>query len=360
MAIFGDDQGKTEKPTPGKLQEVRERGDTHLSRELVTAGSLLVAAISLRWFGSWLLGSLANVMEHGLWVDLQEHPIADGSVSGACRELAMAALMVVAPVGVLLAVLVLSVAVFGYGQIGFRFSTEAFGFKLERVNPTNNWNRLFSPQSLVRTTFAALKTAVLVAVLWLLMRNRWQTLAHLQDQGIVRATQTVADLAFLALIWVAGVVFALALADVFWQRFDFEKRNMMTRQEVEDERKRSEGDPMVKSRLQRARAELLRHRMMEAVPKADVIITNPTHYSVALKYDRKRRSAPEVVAKGVDDMAFRIRELAKQNNVPLLEDPPLARALYRAVKVGEEIPARFYEAVATVLSHVYRLKNRVA
>jgi flagellar biosynthetic protein FlhB len=155
-------------------------------------------------------------------------------------------------------------------------------------------------------------------------------------------------------------VLVLAIADVFYQRFDFTQRNMMTKQEVDDERKRSEGDPMVRSRLRQARAELMRHRMMEAVPKADVIITNPTHYSIALRYQRGKNTAPEVVAKGVDELAMRIRELAKEHDVPLLEDPPLARALYRAVKVGQEVPARFYEAVATVLSHVYRLKNRVA
>ncbi|MSR39491.1 MAG: flagellar biosynthesis protein FlhB [Planctomycetes bacterium] len=360
MALFGDDQGKTEKPTPGRMAEVRERGDTHMSRDLVTAGALLVATIALRCFGGWLLDALAKVMEHGLQVDLRDHPIADASISGACREMLWSLLAVAAPLGVLLSILVLSVAIFGYGQIGIHFSTEVLGFKLERLNPAANWKRLFSPQSLLRTVFAALKTTALTAVLWLVLRNRWQGLSHLQDQGIFKATQTIADLVFLALMWVAGVVFALALADVIWQRFDFEKRNMMTRQEVEDERKRSEGDPMVKSRMQRARAELLRHRMMEAVPKADVVITNPTHFAVALKYDRKRRAAPEVIAKGADDMAMRIRELAKANNVSLLEDPPLARALYRAVKIGDEIPARFYEAVATVLSHVYRLKNRVA
>ena len=135
---------------------------------------------------------------------------------------------------------------------------------------------------------------------------------------------------------------------------------MMSKQEVEDARKRSEGDPLMRSRLRQARAEMMRHRMMEAIPKADVVITNPTHFSVALRYDRKRHTAPELVAKGMNDVAMRIRELARENDVPLLEDPPLARALFRAVKVGQEIPARFYEAAATVLSHVYRLKDRVA
>ena len=259
-----------------------------------------------------------------------------------------------------LAVLLLSAAIAGYAQIGVRFSDEVLQLKLERLNPASNYKRLFSMQAVVRTAFSLVKLGVLVLVLALVLDSRWADLAKLPDQDFVVGMRVVADLAMTALLWVAVVVFALALADVIWQRFDFEKRNMMTRQEVEDERKRGEGDPMVKNRLRQARTELLRHRMMQAVPKADVVITNPTHYAVALRYDRKKNAAPEVLAKGVDDMAARIREIARENKVPLMEDPPLARALFRAVKVGQEVPARFFEAVATVLSHVYRLKNRVA
>jgi flagellar biosynthetic protein FlhB len=360
MPLFGDDQGRTEKPTPGRLAEVRERGDTGLSRELVTAGALLAAAATLRALGGWLLGALAAALERGLQVDLRTHEFADSSVGGACRELLLALLAAAAPVGMLLAALLLSVLALGYGQIGLRWSTGMLGFRLERLDPVANWRRLFNAQALVRTLFALLKLATLTAVLWFVLKDRWQALAHLQDHGVARAARIVADLALTALIWVAAFLFALAVADLFWQRFDFQQRNMMSKQEVEDERKRTDGDPMVKSRLARARAELLRHRMMEAVPKADVVLTNPTHYSVALRYDRRRHAAPEVVAKGVDDLALRIRELAREHGVPLLEDPPLARALYRAVKVGQEVPPRFYQAVATVLSHVYRLKDRVA
>jgi flagellar biosynthetic protein FlhB len=135
---------------------------------------------------------------------------------------------------------------------------------------------------------------------------------------------------------------------------------MMTRQEVQDERKRAEGDPAIKMRQRSARIELLRSRMMTAVPKADVVVINPTHFSVALRYDRKRDSAPVVVAKGVDEVALQIRTLAKEHGVPLMEDPPLARALFRAVKVGQSIPEKFYQAVAAVLGHVYRLQGRTA
>ena len=151
-----------------------------------------------------------------------------------------------------------------------------------------------------------------------------------------------------------------AIGDLAFQRYSFTKRNMMTKQEVEDERKRTEGDPHMKARQRGARNELLQQRMMADVPRADVILTNPTHYSVALRYDRSKDAAPTVVAKGVDDMAMQIRKVARESGVPLMEDPPLTRALYRAVKVGHSVPEKFYQAVATVLSHVYRINGRTA
>jgi flagellar biosynthesis protein FlhB len=331
-----------------------------MSRELLSAALLLAAALTLRVFGGWLMDGLTAAMQHGLTVDLDQHAIAGGDISDACREVLTMLALIAAPVLLIMGLLVLAAVVGGYLQIGFKFSTEVLGFKLERINPLNNWRKLFNMQAVVRTAFAAVKLAVLVAVLWLVLRNRWQVLMQLHEVPFPAAVATVADMAFSITIWVAIVVFAISAVDLFWQRFDFEKRNMMTRQEVEDERKRSEGDPFVKGRLRQARMELMRHRMMEAVPKADVIITNPTHFSVAIRYDRLANRAPEVVAKGVDELALRIRELARENDVPLMEDPPLARALYRAVKVGQEVPEKFYQAVAAVLSHVYQLKGRVA
>lgn len=358
--MFGDDQGRTEKATPGRLNDARNRGDTHLSRELQTGATLLAAAIALRWFGGWLLQSLASALQYGLTLDMKEHPIKSGDVPGAYQEVLTMLMLIVAPTMLLMVTLVLASALAGYAQIGFHFSTEVLQLKIERLNPASNWKRILNLQGIVRTSFALVKLGVLVAVISLVLKDRWVDLTTLPDQDFVVGMRVIAELSMSVLLWVAVVVFLIAAADVIWQRFDFQKRNMMTKQEVEDERKRSEGDPMIKSRLRQARTELLKHRMMQAIPKADVVITNPTHYAVALRYDRTKNVAPEVVAKGVDDMAARIREIAREHKVPLMEDPPLARALFRAVKVGQEIPARFFEAVATVLSHVYRLKNRVA
>lgn len=356
MAFGADQDGKTEKPTPSRLQEVREKGDSPLSRELVQGGVLLIAAILLMVLGGWLVDSFRRVLQHGLAVDRA----AVDDVGSACRALLDAVWIVVPPFAAFVLALTAATLLIGYGQIGVKWSKEAIGFKLERVNPVNNWKRVFNVQALVRTGFAALKLAVLVVVLWLIVGGRLPALLHLHEQPLADAAGHVAGIALDVLLWVGAVVTAIAAADFFWQRYQFEKRNMMSRQEVEDERKRSEGDPAVKMRQRRARMELLKNRMMSEVPKADVIVTNPTHFSVALRYDRKRDAAPKVVAKGVDEVAFLIREIAKKNGVPLMEDPPLARALFRAVKVGQTIPERFYQAVATVLGHVYRIKGKTA
>ena len=358
MGLFGDDQGKTEKATPSRLAEVRNRGDSPLSRELVQGGVLLVAAIVLGWIGEWLIDALGQLLRRGLTIDLAEHQVTD--VGGICRELLAMVGIVGPPFATLVVTLVVATLLIGYGQIGVHWSREVIGFKLQRLNPLTNMNRLFNAQALVKTGFAAIKLTMLVTIVWMVIGDRIPGLLHLHEQPFATAAGEIADLGLTIMLWVGAFVTALAAADWFWQRFQFEKRNMMSKQEVEDERKRSEGDPAIKNRQRRARAEMMKQRMMTAVPKADVVVTNPTHFSVALRYDRKRDAAPVVVAKGVDEMALIIRTLAKEHGVPLMEDPPLARALFRAVKVGQSIPEKFYQAVATVLGHVYRLKHRIA
>lgn len=358
MALFGDDQGKTEKPTPQRLSEVRNRGDSPLSRELIQGGLLVIAAVLAMTTGDWFVDSLCALLRRGLDVDLSGRRVDD--VHGACLEVAAAVGEVIGPFALFLGSLFVAALALGYGQIGVQFANEVLGFKLEKINPFTNWKRVFNVQGVARTVFALLKLAVIVGVLWFVLADRWQSLLRLHEQPFAAAAAEIGNLTMTLLLWIGSVVFVLAFGDFAWQRYNFEQRNMMTRQEVEDERKRSDGDPAIKMRQRRARQEMLRHRMMADVPKADVIITNPTHFSVALRYDRTRDAAPTVVAKGVDEMAFKIREIAKENGVPLLEDPPLARALYRAVKVGQSIPDRFYQAVAVVLSHVYRLKGKSA
>ncbi|MFN3243447.1 MAG: flagellar biosynthesis protein FlhB [Planctomycetota bacterium] len=358
MALFGDDNGKTEKPTPGKLADVRKKGDTPHSKELTQGGVLFLAAIMLLWIGDWLVGALSTVMRTGMTLDLSQRRI--GEPDGAMAELWNAFTTILPPFATLLTVLVVATALIGYSQIGVKISSDVVGFKPEKLNPFTNMKRVFSPQSLMRTVFAVFKLSIIITVLYFVLGDRLPVLLRLHEQPFGTAAAEIGSLTLTLLLWVGAVVTAIALADFAYQRYSFTKRNMMTKQEVEDERKRAEGDPTMKARQKGARNELLQQRMMAEVPRADVILTNPTHYSVALRYDRNKDSAPMVVAKGVDDVAMQIRKIARENDVPLMEDPPLTRAIYRAVKVGQAVPEKFYQAVATVLGHVYRLKGQTA
>ncbi len=357
MPLFGDDEGKTEKPTPQRLSETRNKGDTPLSRELVQGGVMLTAALMMWATGGWLVDSFLFVLRTGFSLGVGRKL---DDLPYLYTEILNAAEAVIWPFATLLLTVVAATLAIGYGQIGVKVSRKVIGFKIEKLNPINNWKKIFNARAVVRTLFAAIKLLVLGGIMYLVMGDRWYTLLRLHEQPIRASADTIFELALLLLLLVSGFAIGIAVIDVIWQRYNFEERNKMTKQEVEDERKNAEGDPHIKARQKRARMDMLRHRMMEEVPTADVIIVNPTHYSVALRYDRAIDQAPTVIAKGVDDIALKIRELARENDVPLMEDPPLARALFRAVKVGQAIPEKFYQAVAVILSHVYRLKQQIA
>ncbi|MCB9888410.1 MAG: flagellar biosynthesis protein FlhB [Planctomycetes bacterium] len=361
MALFRDDSGKTEKPTAERLQKARNRGQTGISREFTMAASLIVAVLAIEWFGGSLIDALEKTMRQGLNVDFRSHfRNSDGSID-PLREIHLLVSTVAPPFILLVSIFVAATALAGYSQIGFRFAREALGIKFTKLNPVANIGQIFQPNSLVKALFSLVKLAALGGVLYFVLQTEWETLAAMhQNESFPANVAYVAHLALRVFFWVALIVLLMAIGDVFWNRYRHTKSLMMSKQEVDDERKRNEGDPMIKSRLKSARLALMKQRMMEAVPKADVVITNPTHVSVALHYERTKHAAPRVVAKGQNELALRIRQLAREHGVPLMEDPPLARALFRAVDVGREIPERFFKAVAAVLGHVYRMKGEVA
>ena len=367
MGIFKDDQGKTEKPTPAKLAEVRGKGDSPLSKELVQGGVLFIAAVMLLWLGDWLIEALSTVLRTAISVNLKRSAPSTNldtleltSVGTVCSVLWEAVTTVSPPFVTLLGILLGATMLIGYGQIGLKFSRQTLKLKPEKLNPFVNFNKVINMQALMRAVFAVFKLSVIGTVLYYVLSDRIGVILHLHEQEFSASAREIGDLILTLVLAISAIVTIIAAADFAYQRYDFTKRNMMTKQEVDDERKRTDGDPTMKARQKGARNELLQQRMMQDIPRADVILTNPTHYSVALRYDRSKDAAPTVVAKGVDDVAMRIREIARENDVPLMEDPPLTRALYRAVKVGQTVPEKFYQAVATVLSHVYRLKGRTA
>jgi flagellar biosynthetic protein FlhB len=359
--LFKDDEGKTEKPTPDRLLKARNKGQTSISKEFTMAASLLVAVLTLELLGGGLIGSFEELLKWGMTVDLAEHPLDPDNNLAVMEELSHVASIILPTFLTLVGIFFLATLLAGYSQIGIRMAKEAIGLKLNKLNPVTNLGRVFQLTSVFKTVFSAFKLAIIGSVLYFVLQDEWEQILSMHQ--VARFEDNVEYIAALALrvfFWIALIVLVIAIADIAWNRYRHTKSLMMTKQEVEDERKRTDGDPLIKSRLKGARLALMRQRMMESIPKADVVITNPTHYSVALKYDRQKNMAPQVVAKGLDDMAMRIRELARKHDVPLMEDPPLARALHRAVDVGQEIPERFFKAVAAVLGHVYRLKESVA
>lgn len=359
MALFRDDAGKTEKATPQRLSQARDKGKTPISRDFTMGGSLLVAVLVLEATGEWLVSAFEEILTHGF--SLPWRVLERGETSGLLDHLGTIFDSVGPPLAFLLSIFVFATALFGYSQIGFKWSKEVLKFKLDRMNPAQNLGKLLGFSSIMKMILSVFKLLILGSVLFFVLKNKWTAFAAMHDyEELGVSIGLIVDMAFTVFFWIAFLVLLMSIADVAWQRYDHQKGLMMKKQEVEDERKRSEGDPLIKSRLKQARMELMRHRMMEAVPQADVIITNPEHFSVAVRYVRGKNGSPEVVAKGVDELALKIREVAREHDVPIMEDPALARGLYRACKIGQEIPERFFRAVAAVLSHVYQLKGKVA
>ncbi|MCB9958561.1 MAG: flagellar biosynthesis protein FlhB [Rhodospirillaceae bacterium] len=354
MSEDQDQSSKTEEPSPRKLEEARRKGQVVTSQEVkhwfaLMGGLLAVIAflpLSLTGISQGLATFLANVhrvpTDPGSLIDLLQSAVGD------------LLLFLILP----LAALVAAALAGGFIQHGFVASAESLKPKLSKISPLSGAKRLFSLKSLMEFIKGLLKLAIVGAVAAVVIWpeiNRVELFTGMAPEQILHEVWEMVAILMVAVVCVVGVI---AAADYLYQRWEFMKQQRMTKQEVKDEYKQTEGDPMVKARLRQIRMERARRRMMQAVPTADVVITNPTHFAVALAYKPEEMSAPMVVAKGADNLARRIRELAEEHDVSIVENPPLARALYQSVEVDEEIPAAHYRAVAEVISYVFRLKRR--
>ncbi|MCL4230619.1 MAG: flagellar biosynthesis protein FlhB [Dehalococcoidia bacterium] len=344
---------RTEAPTPKRLREARQKGNVSKSQELVSAGVLLAAVLVLRALGPGLWDGLAGVMRDGL-ANPGSEELTTGSVFAMYRDAGLRTLLLLAP---LLGLLAAAGVAFNIAQTGLLLSSSGIQPKLSRINPGAGLKRLLSKDGLVNLVKALAKASAVAVVVWLTMASRLAEVASLGQLPIPEATGRLARLAFDVAIRAAVVLFLLAIADYAWQRRRHLQDLRMTREELKQEFRETEGDPQIKAAIRRRRQALL-NRMIAAVPKADVVVTNPTHYAVALKYDPVTMGAPVVVAKGERLLAQRIKEVARQAGVPVLEEPPLARALYAAVPVGQHIPAHLFHAVAEVLAWVYSLRAK--
>jgi flagellar biosynthetic protein FlhB len=345
-------QERTEQATPKRLKEAREKGQVPRSSELSAAAVCIAAAVALYTLGRAAVGNFADLMRDTLSVQ----PAAAMDTSAIWPALTSAggrALWAILPIlgATFLAALAAPIAIGGWN-----FSAGVLIPKFSKLNPANGLGRIFSARGLVELGKGLAKVAVVAVTGWVLLRGLTPQLMGLSAEPLPNAIGHAASLTGYSLLVLVCGLAIIAAFDVPFQLWQHAKDLRMTREEVKEEYKESEGSPETRGRIREAQRALSRGRMLQDVPTADVVVTNPTHFAVALRYDENKMRAPIVVAKGTELLALKIREIATENGVPIVEAPPLARALHKSVEIGREVPAALYVTVAQVLTYVYQLK----
>lgn len=353
MADTDDQQARTEQPTAKRLEQARERGQVARSTDLSAAAVLLAAAAGFQLLGPWSAGRLDALMRTGLALS-RERALDEGAALGVFAAAALQALIACAPLFAL-TVLAALAAPFALGGRGFH--PQALVPDFSRLSPGAGFARMFSMGGAVELFKAFAKFLLLALIAASILWQQSGAILALGAQSAPAAIAHAGSLSGFALMLLSLGLGLIAAVDVPWQRWRYVKGLRMTREEVREEMKDSEGAPEIKSRIRKLQNERARRRMLREVPKADVVVVNPTHYAVALRYDEQRMRAPIMVAKGRDLIAARIRAIAEEHKVPIFEAPPLARALHRFVELGGEIPASLYVAVAQVLTYLSQLRT---
>ena len=347
-----DQEDRTEAPSEKRLREARERGDVPRSRELANVAVLGCAVIALKATASNLGDASRGWMRDALSFDRALLDAPDRLIPHAASLMGGLVRPMLPLVFAALTACVLAPMVMG----GLRFAGKSLTPDFNRLNPGRGLARMYGKESLAELLRSLLRVLLIGGIGAWVVHRAFTSLLAMPGASLEAAVAQGVDLTLWALLAMVGALGALAAIDVPWQHFQYRSKLKMTKQELRDEAKEQEGNPEVKARVRQVAREMSRRRMMEAVPTADVVVMNPTHYAVALKYTAGKTRAPIVVAKGVDELALAIRAAAQQHRVAVIEAPPLARALYRQAKVDQEIPVKLYAAVAQVLSYVYQLR----
>jgi flagellar biosynthetic protein FlhB len=353
-----EDEGKTEEPTEYRLRKEREEGRVAKSPDLVGAIGLLLTALTLVIVGPWMLVTIRDMTRWFLQVSIEIDPTRDaGPLAGAFFSYLS---RLVLPV----AIVAMVSGIFGNVlQTGFLFTTKPLKPDFKRIAPKFGQyfkRTLFSGEALFNLAKSLFKIVVIGVVAYLNIAYELPRLSRLFTSTVWNSLGFVSGIVVRIIIEAALLMLVLAIPDLIFQKRQFKKRLMMTRQEVKEERKMFEGDPLIKGRLKDRMRELMSRNMAINVPKADVVVTNPTHFAVAVEFDPLTMAVPTITAKGADEMAMRIRTLARENGVPIIENRPLARALYAEADVGDSIPEAYYEAISKILAHIAKIDKRVA
>ncbi len=344
---------KTEKPTPKRRREAQEKGQSARSRDLTQAFVFLNAVVVLGFMGAVLFGQMQLVIS-STWRELLLEEISLNNIEQIIRHGVFSVMKLAAP-------LVLLTLLIGFSatglQSGFRFSSHNLKPKLKGLSPASNLKRIFSKRGLMQLLKASLLIGIISYLGYSAITGSMGDFLGLALMDVKSGIRLFGDFIFSLCLKISLLLTVIGVIDYIFQKYKFEEDLKQSKQEVKEDMKATEGDPLVKGRIRRLQREMARKRMMAAVPEADVVITNPTHFAVALKYEVENMEAPMVVAKGRGFLAQRIKELAAQHGVPTVENKPLAQALFKTAEVGEQVPGDLYRAVAQVLAYVYRLRQ---
>ncbi len=347
-------QERTEEPTPRRIQQARDQGNVARSAEVNSVAVLLFGLLTLYFAGGHILQRLiaifttafASAGQLTLTQSTAHYVLSNGLYTAASLLMGLVLMLAVAGIGVNLF------------QVGVLFTTQPLTPKLSKLNPLAGFKRFFSLRSLNEVLKSILKVAIVGAITYLAVRRQMQALLLLLNESAARILSFAGGAVFRLALQITGMLLVMAVADFWYQKWQYKRDLRMTRQEVKDERKDVEGDPLVKSTVRGLQRERALQRMMQNLPEADVVVTNPTHLAVALKYDPETMSAPEVVAKGARLLAERIKRIAREHAIPVVENKPLAQSLYKRCELGRPIPVDLFLTVAEIFAYVYRLKQK--
>lgn len=346
------DQERTEDPTEKRKQQAKEKGQIARSKEMGTAFVLVSAAVAFLWFGDGLLAGLRSVFRSFFTLDRQDA----FDTSKMFEAFAVAFGEIVGPILIIFA-FILVFTFFGNSWLGgINFSWQAMAPKFSRMNPLNGFKRMFGVQALVELVKGIAKFLVVAVAAFLLLSWQYDNILQISMGQMPNMMENALDILMWMFLLMCCSIFLIVVIDAPFQLWKHQKDLRMTKQEVKDEHKDSEGSPEVKGRIRRLQMEMANRRMMEDVPKADVVVTNPTHFAVALQYDDNGPKAPVVLAKGTDETAAKIREIALEYEIPLVQSPALARSIYHTTEIEQEVPQGLFVAIAQVLAYVYQLK----
>jgi flagellar biosynthetic protein FlhB len=347
---------KTEEATQTRREDFRKRGQVAQTRELASVLALLSSALVLWFLGRFFLQQITEMMTMSVgafFVDAAR----DEDYRPAAAFIVKRGLLIVAPFMAILGVSSIASTVL---QVGILNNEEALDFNLEKLNPIEGFKRMFSVRALVEGLKSIVKLIFVISIVAMVVKDQAIKVPLMVSFSLNQIMSMMGEVTVRLLAGLGIFMAVLAAADYFFQRFQLEKQMRMTKQEVKEEHKSREGDPMIKARIRRIQREMANKRMMADIPKADVIITNPTHIACALRYNPETMASPTLVAKGADKMAERIKEVAREHGIPIMENKPLARTIFKSLKIGHAIPRELFTAVAQVLSYVYKLKRKVA